>query len=134
MNAKPTKQCEFASLSDTQPRCEKPATRMYGGHWFCEEHGRRDTKPIEPSPTERPTPITDEMLWQYDHLGPNWLATEILGPFARNLERQLAEAREQRDRLANAIINAADVLATTVNQSIISQADAHQTKQKRVPK
>lgn len=74
-------------------------------------------------PAERPTPITDEMLWQYDHLGPNWLATEILGPFARNLERQLAEAREQRDtamRRANKI--AAEALALTEQRGALAEA------------
>lgn len=74
-------------------------------------------------PAERPTPITDEMLWQYDHLGPNWLATEILGPFARNLERQLAEARKQRDtamRRANKI--AAEALALTEQRGALAEA------------
>lgn len=35
--------CEFGTLSDRMPRCHKPATHVWWGHWFCDEHGERDT-------------------------------------------------------------------------------------------
>lgn len=35
--------CQWASMPDsTVPRCTKPATRQWGGCWFCDEHGRRE--------------------------------------------------------------------------------------------
>ena len=40
--AAPSKgQCQHAMLSTELPRCTKDATRKLGGHWFCEEHGKR---------------------------------------------------------------------------------------------
>lgn len=36
-------QCMFASLSETIPQCEKTATRKWGGLWFCDEHGSRNS-------------------------------------------------------------------------------------------
>lgn len=34
-------QCQFGEDSDVVPRCTAPATRKFGDHWFCEEHGKR---------------------------------------------------------------------------------------------
>jgi len=33
--------CDFASLSDSKPRCCNIATRKWGDNWFCDEHGFR---------------------------------------------------------------------------------------------
>lgn len=36
------KQCQWCeSATDGRPQCMEAATRKYGDHWFCEEHGRR---------------------------------------------------------------------------------------------
>ena len=42
MKTKPTSpkgQCQFAETAKDKPRCQKPATRLWGGNWFCDEHG-----------------------------------------------------------------------------------------------
>lgn len=58
--------CEFASLSSNQPQCPHEATRKYGEHWFCEQHGQRPkaAKPLPQKLTlcpEFPHPIPDEV-------------------------------------------------------------------------
>lgn len=36
-------QCQFAMMPESPiPRCQKTATRKWGDHWFCDEHGTRD--------------------------------------------------------------------------------------------
>jgi hypothetical protein len=37
-------QCQFGQ--DGANRCENPATRKWGDHWFCDEHGRRSFKKL----------------------------------------------------------------------------------------
>lgn len=37
-------QCEFAKDSVQMFRYPKKATRKWGNHWFCEEHGSREPK------------------------------------------------------------------------------------------
>jgi len=34
-------QCQWAETHPTNPRCPEDATRKYGNHFFCEEHGQR---------------------------------------------------------------------------------------------
>ena len=50
------------------------------------------------------TPRTDAMMAQYAHHLPDWLAERVYAPLCRVLERELAEAIEQRDTLAEALI------------------------------
>jgi len=45
-------QCEFASASDTIPRCTAPATRKQGDVWLCEEHGKRGKPAQHPELTK----------------------------------------------------------------------------------
>lgn len=45
-------QCEFASASDTIPRCSALATRQIGGVWLCEEHGKRGKPAQHPELTK----------------------------------------------------------------------------------
>jgi predicted N-acyltransferase len=49
------------------------------------------------------TPRTDALREQYAHHLPNWLATDVFCPLAGCLERELAEARGQRDALVDAL-------------------------------
>lgn len=38
-----SRQCQYAESAADKPRCEAKATRKWGEHWFCDEHGRRGT-------------------------------------------------------------------------------------------
>lgn len=53
--------------------------------------------------SDRPTPITDAAKKHCAHKLPLDLWADYMAGACVNLERQLAEAREQRDRLADAI-------------------------------
>lgn len=37
----PNYQCDWCRDSMANPRCTAKATRKWGNHWFCEEHGKR---------------------------------------------------------------------------------------------
>ncbi len=52
-----------------------------------------NTKPKELESIKSDTPETDAILTQYAHLLPNWLATDIMAPLAKRLQRERDEWR-----------------------------------------
>lgn len=65
------------------------------------------------------TPRTDAALQSYAHLLPNWLATDILAPVARQLERELAEAQilfELSKSARKSLSDACDSLQTEIRE------------------
>lgn len=58
-------QCEFAKDSVQMFRCPKKATRKWGDHWFCEEHGSRAPLPLDKTQEELDT--IEFWAWRHAH-------------------------------------------------------------------
>lgn len=44
--------CEHARYAPTGERCQKRATKKWGQHWFCDEHGSRKASAYKVQPSQ----------------------------------------------------------------------------------
>lgn len=109
MTTKPKGQCQFGIMLGDGDRCQEPATRKWGDHWFCESHGRRDKTPAMTTPDKCPGCGAEAMQGRSCltfYCGAMWSlggglhqSRECLAAERDKAHKELNEAREVADLL-----------------------------------